>query len=732
MKDIAHIYDLTEEQLKDLYSLYSTLHGYKPTTFRKVLPEYITENIRSLSSEWVMLLGEEIQLSEKACDVCIEYGEELYFSEHDNDEIEQIGIDIETYSSVDLTKSGVYKYAESEDFTILLFAYSVNNSPVRVIDIASDEIIPDKIIKALTDGKVLKTAFNANFERVCLGAYLGKYLPPEQWDCTMIGCVRLGLPFSLAQCAEVMRLDNKKMKEGASLIRYFSCPCKPTKANGGRTRNLPAHDPDKWRMFVKYNKRDVEVEQEIRRRIAGRYPITNTERLAWYLDQRINDRGVKFDRILAEKASLLDDEYKEALMQELNKLTGLGNANSVMQLKLWLSKETGLNVASINKESVSDMIARTTSESARRVLAVRQELGKTSTAKYKSMLECACGDDRIRGLFQFYGAVRTGRFAGRLVQMQNLPQNHIPDLDNARSLVREGNMDDILLEYGNVPGVLSELIRTAFVAEQGRTFIVCDFSAIEARIIAWLAGEEWVLDVFRNNGDIYCATASQMFGVPVEKHGKNKELRAKGKIASLALGFGGGINALEKMGGTKLGLTQIEMKDIVAKWRSANPQIVKLWRHVELAVKSVLAGTCSTAKIRCNVTFSWAYGSLRIKLPSGRELCYPNMHINDNKCFEYEGLNQTTKKWERIETYGGKITENIVQSIARDCLIETMLRLDANGYKIVFHVHDETIIEAEPKQTLEDVKRIFSQPIPWAKGLPLRGDGYTTPYYLKD
>lgn len=731
MRDLASIYGISQRQLEDLHGVYNVIKHNKPTLFVKVPGAVITDDLRSLPNEWLCIMGNEVQMSEKAYDVCKEYEEEQYFAEHDSDEIHTLGIDIETYSSNDLSKGGVYKYVEAEGFTILLFAYSVNDSPVRVIDLACGEQIPDRIITALQDDKVLKTAYNANFERVCIGRYLGVYLRPEEWDCTMIKAVRLGLPFSLAQCAEVLGLENKKMAEGASLIRYFSCPCKPTKANGGRTRNLPEHDMLKWDTFKRYNKRDVEVEQEIRRKLDGRNPLTETERKAWFLDQTINDRGVMIDVSLARNASTIDDQYKQSLVEELKNMTGLSNPNSVTQLKQWLYDETGLRLSSLDKESVTQLLSSISSEKAKRVLYIRQELGKTSTKKYKSMLECVCADNRVRGLLQFYGASRTGRFAGRLVQLQNLPQNHIPDIDNARSLVKDGDIDGLMLEYGNVPKVLSELIRTALIAEDGKTFIVCDFSAIEARVIAWIAGEDWVLDVFRNNGDVYCATASQMFGVPVEKHGANAELRAKGKIAVLALGFGGGVNALEKMGGAKLGLSQEEMNDIVTKWRDANKRIVRLWRHVELAAKYVLTqGTEST--IERGLRFFWDSVGLCIELPSKRTLYYPKMRINDNDRFVYEGLNQTTKRWESIETYGGKMTENIVQAIARDCLIDTMLRLESKGHKIVFHIHDETVIEATLDQSLNDIKNVFCEPISWAPGLPLKGEGYVTPYYLKD
>lgn len=731
MRDLASIYGISQRQLEDLHGVYDVIKHNKPTLFVKVPGAVITDDLRSLPNEWLCIMGNEVQMSEKAYDVCKEYEEERYFAEHDSDEIHTLGIDIETYSSNDLSKGGVYKYVEAEDFAILLFAYSVNDSPVRVIDLACGEQVPDRIISALQDDRVLKTAYNANFERVCIGRYLGVYLRPEEWDCTMVKAVRLGLPFSLAQCAEVLGLENKKMAEGASLIRYFSCPCKPTKVNGGRTRNLPEHDMLKWATFKRYNKRDVEVEQEIRRKLDGRNPLTETERKAWFLDQTINDRGVMIDVNLARNASIIDDQYKQGLVEELKNLTGLSNPNSVTQLKQWLYDETGLRLSSLDKESVAQLLSSVSSEKAKRVLHIRQELGKTSTKKYKSMLECVCADNRVRGLLQFYGASRTGRFAGRFVQLQNLPQNHIPDIDNARSLVKDGDIDGLMLEYGNAPKVLSELIRTALIAEDGKTFIVCDFSAIEARVIAWIAGEDWVLDVFRNNGDVYCATASQMFGVPVEKHGANAELRAKGKIAVLALGFGGGVNALEKMGGAKMGLSQEEMNDIVTKWRDANKRIVRLWRHVELAAKYVLTqGTEST--IERGLRFFWDSVGLCIELPSKRRLYYPKMRINDNGRFVYEGLNQTTKRWESIETYGGKMTENIVQAIARDCLIDTMLRLESKGFKIVFHIHDETVIEATLDQSLNDIKNVFCEPISWAPGLPLKGEGYVTPYYLKD
>lgn len=646
----------------------------------------------------------------------------------------EIGIDIETYSSLDLKSCGVYRYAEAPDFTILLFAYSVDNGPACCADLAQGEQIPSDIFAALTDPAVTKTAFNAAFERVCIGKYFfGRPLDPAQWRCTMVRAARMGLPLSLEQCGEVLRLEQGKMKEGKTLIRYFSTPTK------GK-RHLPNDAPDRWELFKQYNIRDVEVEQQILAKVRRLEPAAFDEEL-YTIDQRINDRGVLLDRQLAENAMRFDDEYKAQLFAEAKELTGLENPNSPAQIKDWLCRVTGFSAGSLNKKNLDDLENRLIYwPKAQKVLRIRREMGKTSTKKYNAMLECVCDDGRIRGLLQFYGAARTGRWAGRLVQVQNLPQSHLEDLDYARRLVKAGDLDDFELNYTNPTQVLSELIRTAFVAKPGCTFHVCDFSAIEARVIAWLAGERWVLDVFRAGGDIYCATAGQMFHCTVEKHGQNSELRQKGKIAVLALGYGGGAAALEAMGGSRMGLTGYEEKEIIQKWRKANPKIVRFWTIIETAAMRAIKYGEEVA-INRGIVVSYRWGMLLITLPSGRTICYPRATIGmetgdgwrgDHEIIEYEGLDQTTKKWEKIRTYGGKLTENVVQAIARDILGHIILRADKEGLNIVFHIHDEIVVEAEPGQTLQDVENIFSKPIDWCRDLPLKGAGYTTPYYLKD
>lgn len=646
----------------------------------------------------------------------------------------EIGIDIETYSSNDLKSCGVYKYVEAPDFTILLFAYSVDRGPVTCCDFAQGETLPENVVEALRDPGVVKTAFNAAFERVCISHYFGwPLMDPAQWRCTMVRAARMGLPLSLGQCGEVLRLADGKMKEGAALIRYFSVP------NRGK-RHLPADAPDRWEVFKKYCIRDVEVEQAILAKVR-RLEIPAFDEELYTVDQRINDRGVMIDAQMVANAARFDDDYKAELLKEAQQISGMENPNSPAQIKQYIHQATGLPIQSLNKKDLDDIEKQLKYwPKPRRVLEIRREMGKTSNKKYPAMLQCVCQDGRIHGLLQFCGAARTGRWAGRLVQIQNLPQNHLQDLDYARQLVKAGDLADFELNYSNPTQVLSELIRTAFIAKPGCTFHVCDFSAIEARVIAWIAGENWVLDVFRNGGDIYCATASQMFGVPVEKHGANAELRQKGKIAVLALGYGGGIGALENMGGSKMGLTEREEKEIIQKWRDANPRIVKFWATVEsAAIKALKTGESTTIHRGIEVAKRW--GMLTITLPSGRIVCYPRARIGteygdswrgDHEIIEYEGLNQTTKKWEAIRTYGGKLTENIVQSVARDILGIVILRAEAAGLKIVFHIHDEIIVEAEPGQTLEDVTAIFSQPIDWCKDLPLKGAGYTTPYYLKD
>lgn len=648
--------------------------------------------------------------------------------------MKELGIDIETYSSNDLKSCGVYRYVEAEDFTILLFAYSVDGGPVVCIDFAQGEKLPENILLALRDPAITKTAFNAAFERICISKYFGwPLMDPAQWRCTMVRAARMGLPLSLGQCGEVLRLTEGKMKEGALLIRYFSMP------NKGK-RHLPKADLERWETFKRYNIRDVEVEQAILAKVRRLEPAEFDEEL-YTVDQRINDRGVMIDKEMVANAARFDDEYKAGLYHEAQQLTGMENPNSPTQIKDFLHKTTGMSISSLNKKDLGDLENKLIYwPKAQRVLAIRREMGKTSNKKYSAMLDCVCKDGRIHGLLQFCGAARTGRWAGRLVQVQNLPQNHLEDLDYARQLVIAGDRLDFELNYANPTQVLSELIRTAFIAKPGCTFHVCDFSAIEARVVAWLAGEKWVLDVFREGGDIYCSTASKMFGVPVEKHGRNAELRQKGKIAVLALGYGGGVNALETMGGSRMGLSEAEEKEIVTMWRNANPHIVRFWSAIEkAAVHAIKTGESVT--IHRGIVVAKRWGMLTITLPSGRTICYPRADIGlerndgwrgDHEIIEYEGLNQTTKKWERIRTYGGKLTENVVQAVARDILGLVILRAEGAGLSIVFHIHDEIVVEAAAGQTLEDVTRIFSDPISWCKDLPLKGAGYTTPYYLKD
>ena len=648
----------------------------------------------------------------------------------------ELGIDIEAYSSNDLVNCGVYKYVEAPDFTILLFAYSVDGGPVVCVDFAMGEKLPDDVFAALTDPDVIKTAFNAAFERICISVYFfgGKLLDPKQWRCTMVLAARMGLPLSLGQCGEVLHLAEGKMTEGKALIRYFSVPGKNGK------RHLPSDAPDKWDTFKKYNIRDVEVEQAIKRKVQRLKPADFDEEL-YVADQEINDRGVKIDRTLVDAAARFDDEYKAQLLAEAQQLTGMENPNSPAQIKEYIKNTTGFTVETLNKGNLDTLDEKLIYwPKAQRVIAIRREMGKTSNKKYEAMQKCVCKDGRIHGLLQFCGAARTGRWAGRLVQVQNLPQNHLVSLDFARSLVRQGDLDEFEMNYANVTQVLSELIRTAFVAEPGKTFHVCDFSAIECRVIAWLASEDWVLEVFRSNGDIYCANASKMFKVPVEKHGQNAQLRQKGKIATLALGYGGGVSALEAMGGSKLGLTEDEEKEIVKLWRDSNPRIVRMWAVIEKAAITAIK-TGESVTVYRNIVIGKRWGMLTITLPSGRTICYPRAEVEteyndgwrgDHDIIEYEGLNQTTKKWGKVRTYGGKLTENIVQAVARDILGIVILRAKAEGLNIVFHIHDEIIVEATPDQTLADVEALFSKPIDWCRDLPLKGAGYTTPYYLKD
>lgn len=643
-------------------------------------------------------------------------------------------VDIETYSSVDISKAGAFKYIESDDFEILLIAYAWNDDPVRVIDLTSTDHENDEyqdIVAGLLDPDTVKIAHNSAFERAALGKHLGRYLPPEEWEDTMILAAYNGLPLSLDAAGAALRLQDQKIKEGTSLISYFCKPCKPTIANGGRTRNLPHHAPDKWARFREYCRRDVEVAQAIYNRLSS-YPVTDFERQVWATDARINERGVRIDRELVESAIAVDNAFREEHLEEMQKLTGLDNPNSVQQLKAWLSA-AGMECDSLSKATIADIKGSATDSTTKRVLELRQMLSKTSTKKYEAMTAAACKDDRVRGLTQYYGAARTGRWAGRLIQLQNLPQNHLDNIGTVREIVRARDLESLEMIFDSVPDTLSQLIRTALVAKPGCTFLVSDYSAIEARVIAYLAGETWRLEVFKNGGDIYCASASQMFHVPVEKHGVNGHLRQKGKIAELALGYGGGIGAMKNFGADKMGMTDEEMQTIVEQWRLASPTIPKLWREVENAARWALSmcGGGKTYRIHCGVMFRRDADALRVRLPSGRVLTYWGADVEDGKIY-YWGQNQTTRKWEKTDTWGGKLTENIVQAFARDCLAVAMVRLEEAGYHIVFTVHDEVIVEAPEGSRWQDVAEIMGQPIDWAPGLVLRGDGYETKFYMKD
>lgn len=657
--------------------------------------------------------------------------------------MKELGIDIETYSSNDLSECGVYKYVEADDFDILLFAYSEDGDEVKCVDLASGEKLPQHIKDAIVDPAVIKTAFNAAFERICLGKYLGieGRLDPRQWRCTMVRAARMGLPLSLAQCGDVLRLDDRKMAEGKALIRYFSTPNKRTKQGvTSMIRHLPSDAPEKWAVFKAYNIRDVEVEQAILAKVR-RLEVPQFDDELYIADQEINDRGVMVDRVLVDNAARFDAEYKDELLESAKQISGMENPNSPAQIKDFIKQATGVAVESLNKKNLEDYEEQFKFwPKVLKVLALRREMGKTSNKKYVAIQRCVCDDNRVHGLLQFCGAARTGRWAGRLVQLQNLPQNHLESLDYARNLVKQGDLSEFELNYANVTQVLSELIRTAFIAKPGHIFHVCDFSAIEARVIAWIAGEAWVLDAFRQGRDIYCETASRMFGVTVKKHGENEHLRPKGKIAVLGLGYGGGVSALESMGGAKMGLSADEMKDTVRKWRNSNPNIVKLWSAVEIAAVTAIK-TGASIIINQGIEVSHRWGTLCIKLPSGRTICYPRATVSteyndgwrgDHDIIEYEGINQVTKKWGKVRTYGGKLTENIVQATARDILGYVILRAKKEGLNVVFHIHDEIIVEASPEQTLQDVEAIFSKPISWCSDLPLKGAGYSTPYYLKD
>ena len=661
-------------------------------------------------------------------------------------EIKSLSLDLETYSDVDLGKCGVYRYAESPRFEVLLFGYAVNGGKVHVIDLALGEKIPEEIVNALTDDTITKWAFNASFERICLSYWLrkhhpdkfcsysipedtvGAYLDPSSWRCSMIWSAYMGLPFSLDGVGTVLKLGEQKLKEGKELIRYFCVPCKPTNTNGGRTRNLPEHDIAKWALFKKYNVRDVEVEQSLKKRLES-YPVPEFIWDEYHLDQEINDRGILLDMGVVKNAILIDEKSKEELTAAMKELTNLDNPNSVMQVKQWLS-DSGTETESLGKKNVAALI-KTVPEDQRDVLLLRQQLAKSSIKKYQAMQNTVCTDGRARGMFFFYGASRSGRWAGRHIQLQNLPQNHIPDLEDARSLVKLGDYDAVKLLYDDVPDTLSQLIRTAFIPKPGHKFIVCDFSAIEARVLSFLAGEQWRLDVFESDGDIYCASASAMFHVPVEKHGVNSHLRQKGKIAELALGYGGSTGALKAMGALEMGLTEDELQPLVDSWRSSNPNITKLWWDVDRTVKEAVRLRTHTKTH--GIRSYYQKGMLFIELPSGRRLSYVKPKIEPNQfgseSVTYEGTGNT-KKWERIESYGPKFVENIVQAISRDILAYAMNTL--RHCFICGHVHDELIIESSMGVSLEAVCEQMGRTPPWMKGLALRAYGYETMFYKKD
>ena len=660
--------------------------------------------------------------------------------------IHTLSIDLETFSDVDLKKCGVYKYAESPNFEVLLFGVSVDGGEVTVYDLASGDTVPEEIIRAISDDSVIKWAYNASFERICLSAWLRRnypqyfssysiegdtvrnYLDPSSWRCSLVWGAYMGLPLSLEGIGKVLKLENQKMAEGKALIRYFCVPCKPTKANGGRTRNLPEHDPVKWSTFIAYNKRDVETEMAIQQKLS-KFPVPKFLWEEYHLDQEINDRGIQLDMVLVEQAIAIDERSREELSAKMRQLTALENPNSVQQMKEWLTKH-GLEVDSLDKKAVKELLKTAPPELAE-VLELRRQLAKSSVKKYQAMQNAVCADGRARGMFQFYGANRSGRWAGRLIQLQNLPQNHMAHLEDARSLVRSGDYALLSALYDSVPEVLSELIRTAFVPRDGYKFIVSDFSAIEARVLSFLAGESWRLKVFAENGDIYCASASAMFHVPVEKHGQNAHLRQKGKIAELALGYGGSVGALKSMGALEMGLSEEELQPLVDAWRTSNPNIVQLWWDVDNAVKTTVRQRLDTETH--GIRFRYRSGMLFIVLPSGRQLCYVKPKMGTNKfggeSVTYEGVG-STKKWERIESYGPKFTENVVQAISRDILMYAMRTL--SRCFIVGHVHDELIIECSMDVSPDAVCEQMGRTPPWIKGLNLRADGYETMFYKKD
>ena len=658
--------------------------------------------------------------------------------------IKTLSLDLETYSSTDLAKCGVYRYAESEDFEILLFAYSVNECPVQVVDVACGDEVPEEILAALTDDTVEKWAYNAQFERVCLSYWLrrehpryfkgygvpedsvGNYLNPLSWKCSRIWGAYMGLPLSLKGVGAILKLDEQKMEEGADLIKYFCKPCRPTKKNGGRTRNLPHHSPKKWDLFKKYNARDVSVELGIKARLA-KFPVPDFIWDEYHLDQEINDRGILVDMVLVSQAIAIDAKTKQSLRSQMQETTGLENPNSVIQMKGWLSGK-GIEADSLDKKAVKDLLPDADKDVAT-ALSCRQQLAKASVSKYRAMQKAVCADGRARGMFAFYGANRTGRWAGRIIQLQNLPQNHMDDLAEARNLVRDGNFEALELLYDDIPSVLSELVRTAFVPKPGYKYIVSDYSAIEARVLSFIAGEQWRIQTFKDGKDIYCASASQMFGVPVEKHGVNSHLRQKGKIAELALGYGGSVGALKAMGALEMGLKEDELLPLVSSWRQANPRITRFWWDVDAAVKKAVM--YKTSVDSHGFRFYYQSGILLIDLPSGRRLCYvkPKIGLNrfGSQCVTYEGIN--LGKWTRLETYGPKVTENLVQAVSRDILAYSMKAL--RHCFIVGSVHDELIIECGPGISLQAVCEQMGRTPPWIPGLLLRADGYQCKFYMK-
>lgn len=660
--------------------------------------------------------------------------------------MKELSIDLETYSDIDISKCGAYKYAESDNFEILLFGVSVDNGPVAVYDLTSGDEIPAEILAALSDENVTKWAFNASFERVCLSNWLRKHHPkyfktyntqgdpvqdflnPASWKCTMIWSAYMGLPLSLEGVGSVLKLQNQKMKEGKDLIKYFCSPCKPTKVNGGRTRNLPEHAPDKWETFKTYNRRDVEVELAIKQRLS-KFPVPDSVWHEYHIDQEINDRGIMLDMDVVENAIAFDTRSKSALMTAMKNITHLDNPNSVVQMKQWLS-DNGVETESLGKKDVAGLIKETDGDISK-ALKLRLQLAKSSVKKYQAMQNAVCKDGRAHGMFQFYGANRSGRWAGRLIQLQNLPQNHMPDLAEARELVRTGDYDTLNILYDDIPDTLSQLIRTAFIARPGYKFIVSDYSAIEARVLAHLAGETWRSKVFAEGKDIYCASASQMFGVPVEKHGVNSHLRQKGKIAELALGYGGSVGALKSMGALEMGLTEEELQPLVDSWRNSNPMITAFWWDVDTAVKTAIKQRIPT-EVR-EIKFFYRSGMLFIRLPSGRILSYVKPRIGEN-CFggesvTYEGIG-STKKWEHIESYGPKFVENIVQAVSRDILCNAMKTL--RHCFIVGHVHDELIIECSSGVDLNEICKQMGRSLDWMPGILLRADGYETNFYKKE